>query len=441
MFINTGIATSPGTTTTKPGTINPVIKSLTANPTSLSQPGQSISIQVDAYDPKGENLRYTWSATGGTLSATTGTLVSWKAPNVPATYTVLVLVTNDSGGTSAGNLNIQVNSDGTSSVSNSTITNSGSSSSNTTPSDSLDWAFVSPGITFDDAFFVSPSAGWVVGDTYGAGQVRHTTDGGRTWQNQDIGDRTFTSVHFVTPNLGWVGGQDGRLYKTTDAGATWTPQTFGATYWIKGIHFSDQSNGLLVTSGNTNGGVYITSDGGTSWRQISKGLYSVLFGSTDGTRIILDFDSRKMKRVKDGGISEIDLPVCEYISTAPDAPSRILAIGNKERDIYLSENSGVSWKSVSYQITNGSIYESTKWYGGALLSDSEAIGLTNKGLLDTTDSCANWNILARDVSNEAESTDGYWDNRKSRLRFFAFDRRHAWQTFGDNTRLLRIGSI
>lgn len=307
---------STGSSTNQSGVKNPVISGLTASPTSTSQPGQAISIQVSAYDPKGENLRYTWSATGGTLSSTTGTLITWKAPSAAGTYIVQVLVTNDSGGSATGTLNIQVNTSGNASVSQPVIDSGGSTNtgggSNQQPN--LAWAQVSPGISVYDCYFDTFTSGWVVGSY---GKVRHTTDAGETWTKKDIANSGDLHAVYYLPSsggtMGWVGGFRS-LYKTTNGGASWTKLSLGASidYYadVTGIFFKDASKGYVSARANGGeGGLYATSDGGASWTKVySDGSLGWLTGLADGTLfasyLISQFQNTSpTKRYKSGGMS------------------------------------------------------------------------------------------------------------------------------------------
>lgn len=125
------------------------------------------------------------------------------------------------------------------------------------------WAKVSTGISgINDFYFHDFNTGWVIGNN---GAIRHTKDGGATWETQDKGTKTLKAVNFINSNTGWVGGPSGLLYKTTDGGATWTVTDTGIpapfnSHDIKEISFADAQNGQLVMF-NT----YKTSDGGTTW--------------------------------------------------------------------------------------------------------------------------------------------------------------------------------
>jgi len=80
-----------------------------------------------------------------------------------------------------------------------------------------------------DVQFLDANIGWVVGEF---GKIFHTTDGGRSWAEQEqslLGDEvvdlldipTFFGVRFMDAQNGVVAGLDGKIARTTDGGATW----------------------------------------------------------------------------------------------------------------------------------------------------------------------------------------------------------------------------
>ncbi len=71
----------------------PSITSLTGSPVTLG-PNESAAVSVNATDPDGDALTYSWSApNGGTITGTTAN-VSWTAPSTPGTYDVTVIVSD-----------------------------------------------------------------------------------------------------------------------------------------------------------------------------------------------------------------------------------------------------------------------------------------------------------------------------------------------------------
>lgn len=116
--IKTQITNSVGATGGDSGSKNqaPTITAFTANPTNTTAPGQTVTFSIDAVDPDNDILKYTWTATGGTLSSTAGRVVSWTPPASAGTYTVQVAISDQKGGTAEGAQNIIVKGDGTAQV-------------------------------------------------------------------------------------------------------------------------------------------------------------------------------------------------------------------------------------------------------------------------------------------------------------------------------------
>ena len=71
----------------------PVISSLAIVTEGEINPGATAQIECNATDPDDDELSYTWSANGGTISGS-GATVSWQAPTLTGTYTVTIEVSD-----------------------------------------------------------------------------------------------------------------------------------------------------------------------------------------------------------------------------------------------------------------------------------------------------------------------------------------------------------
>jgi photosystem II stability/assembly factor-like uncharacterized protein len=127
---------------------------------------------------------------------------------------------------------------------------------------------------------------WVSGH---GGSWGRTTDGGRTWRvsvMRGADSLEFRDVHAASATTAWLlaagPGERSRIYRTTDAGATWTeqwvnhePQGFYdcMDFWDerRGFVYGDAVDGSLR--------VLVTSDGGSSWSLVpSSSLPAALPG-------------------------------------------------------------------------------------------------------------------------------------------------------------------
>lgn len=106
-----------------------------------------------------------------------------------------------------------------------------------------------------------------------------STDGGNTWSKGLISSaptsHEVSNISAIDGNTAWVAmfnetaGSGGGVYKTTDGGTTWVRQNtaiYNSSSFPNVVHFWDANTGF--TMGDPNGGyfeIYTTTDGGTTW--------------------------------------------------------------------------------------------------------------------------------------------------------------------------------
>ncbi len=144
------------------------------------------------------------------------------------------------------------------------------------------WDTVGPAVSWTtldniDMWFNGPTSGWVAGGS----TLLHTSDG-QSWSNVNTYFFTYLSaVSFPTDSVGYVvkafytaGSRDTSLvYKTTDAGHTWTPSA-GFHYTLySSLFFVSPSEGWVggdnVDYNNLlqGGAIWHTTNGGASWTE------------------------------------------------------------------------------------------------------------------------------------------------------------------------------
>jgi photosystem II stability/assembly factor-like uncharacterized protein len=112
------------------------------------------------------------------------------------------------------------------------------------------------GISYGD-----PDHVWLVGEF---GIVLASSDGGRTWQQQQTPvESTLFGVHFLDAKRGWVVGVDSVILDTDDGGATWrlshAPIAARSLYDV----FVRDHQGWIVGDSGT---VLQSGDGGATWK-------------------------------------------------------------------------------------------------------------------------------------------------------------------------------
>jgi photosystem II stability/assembly factor-like uncharacterized protein len=211
--------------------------------------GEVVSLPVSATDADGDTLAY--SATdlppGLAIDPASGVIGGTLAANSRGVYSVVVTVT-----------------DGASTV-----------------SATFEWTVLAllPSIWGTQASgtpkhmrsidFIDRLQGWAGGDGAGGGevgQVRKTVDGGVTWtQVFSVTNADVRGLDFVDAQHGWIGGGFGRVWATTNGGASWSPQTLpdsATSHAVHHVQFADPSHGWVTGNG---GRVYGTSNGGATW--------------------------------------------------------------------------------------------------------------------------------------------------------------------------------
>jgi photosystem II stability/assembly factor-like uncharacterized protein len=220
------------------------------------------------------------------------------------------------------------------------------------------WGAVLHGVDFADNL-----NGWTGGEAGTGGILFHTTDGGRTWQQQfdgsgqrifavevlspntviivgggtqftiarrstdagktwitmpvSLNDAMFLDVFFLDARTGWIVGSQGGIAKTTDGGDTWTVQPAPSNWGLKRVHFADPNNGW---TGGYYGMLEHTSNSGATWTQQNPVLpdYTHVLGvaAVNSTTAWISgygggAQSRPyVKRTTDGGATWVqDMPV------------------------------------------------------------------------------------------------------------------------------------
>jgi photosystem II stability/assembly factor-like uncharacterized protein len=205
------------------------------------------------------------------------------------------------------------------------------------------------------------------------GNLGKSTDGGRSFSNSTIGINLNEPTNWSTPvimdpnssNVLYYGTD--RIYRTIDSASSWQVISSDLTDGIPGTRLGTvttiavaPSNSNVVYAGTDDSHVWVTSDYGTTWTDVSgplpyRWVTRVVVDPKDENIVYVAFSGLKWKdpqphvfRSSDMGQGWTDIS-----SNLPDAPVNAFAVDYNDQSIlylgndvgmYVSFNTGVSWE-------------------------------------------------------------------------------------------------
>ncbi|MDP3148856.1 MAG: YCF48-related protein [Ignavibacteria bacterium] len=206
--------------------------------------------------------------------------------------------------------------------------------------------------TISSIYFINATTGWIAGDLL----IARTTDGS-TWISAGSITGKHYNIHFIDANNGFSIGQYGTFFKSTNGGETWTKKTFPSTsVSLYGAFFKDVNTGIVVCgqwnpNGSNKGYIYRTTNGGTSWTEISAGLFEQLNGVAfiDANTGIAVGDVGRIMKTTNGGLnwSSISSGFTSYINSSHFIDSNtgyiVGGVGDYDGVVYKTTDGGTTW--------------------------------------------------------------------------------------------------
>lgn len=340
----------------------------------------------------------------------------------------------------------------------------------------LAWQFIPNWIDFTSA-----RHGWLsVGNGIAPGSkstLLETSDGGRSWfparsrpsraHNPMRGvwrlchSRGLWSVppSFWTPSDGYAvcgeqarGGAQGFqhkwLFETSDGGRTWveraSPRNLPLDFFIRELVFFDRKHGVMLSDNHDTSYIYVTDDGGQSWRNsFYPGAGAIdwswpdrrdgyLAVKDDGVYLTHDF-GRTWRRV-----FPAPEPIGPISYASPESAVGVIAPSGREgrdyRAVFRTSDGGLSWKQ-SGQIPSGIVSRLIR------LSPTELLAVTGNGpfsLRGSDDDGRHWRKLAMpkigegigvagDLSISFAGPDGYLVDPGSGTLYESRDSGSSWR--------------
>ncbi len=224
--------------------------------------------------------------------------------------------------------------------------------------------------------------------TTNAGYIVRTTNSGASWLKNEnmLSDLPLYSIAKLEPQKYIAVGESNSIFKSIDAGATWTEIPAGFKQIARYVSFSSPTKGVVVAD---SGLVYKTTDGGTSWTPISTGytqtphrvrFYSESLG-------LISADSGIVLRTTDGGstwnqaITNTHLPIndLQFINE-----NEVVALGRYfTSNGFKSEDGGQTWRQLYIDSTKNykrvALFNDTLAY---MVGDDRSAFMTKVGFCD-----------------------------------------------------------
>lgn len=287
-------------------------------------------------------------------------------------------------------------------------------------------------------YFPDSSTGYLLLDD---GNVFRTANAGQSWTRKTAvpttkatgGQATPNDIVFTAGDTGFVVTSGGQIYRTTDGGGSWTLLTTSGAA-INGIFFVDANNGFAVGDSSL---VLKTVDGGATWTPKDTG-----FGGLGLTHIrcadalaclISDSAGDRLLRTIDGGDtwSSVSPSTKPVYAAAFASATRAVAAGQTGATV-ISDGGGANWSTVGGDI--GGTYKRLR---ASSPTTAYAVGVGGV-LARTTNAGESWSTLGvstaadvRDVSFPTDAVGFALDSTGSVLK--TFDSGASWQVLNTGT--------
>ena len=153
-----------------------------------------------------------------------------------------------------------------------------------------------------DGYFycVATSPGGVILAGNDVGRVLHSTDYGKTWSRDSVGNDPVFSVADGKDGYLYAGTFQKGTYRSSDGGKTWLQRISGLSNMIVRTLLIRQGGVLLA---GTDGGLFKTTDRGEVWTPVTTGLFSLRSMLPIGANWIVAAGWRGLALSTDGGTS------------------------------------------------------------------------------------------------------------------------------------------
>jgi hypothetical protein len=184
----------------------------------------------------------------------------------------------------------------------------------------------------------------------------------------------------------FAGTSTGGIFISTNNGTSWTEVNTGLTNKPSVQAFAIKDN--LIFAGTVNGGIFISTNNGATWAAANTGLTKNIIWSlvVSGTTVFAGAMKGGVFRSTNNGNNWIavnnGIPDTASVTSFAVNGNKIFA-GTESFGVYLSDDNGTSWSAVDSGLTNTSVYALS-------VSDTNIFAGTFSGVFLSTNNGASW---------------------------------------------------
>lgn len=204
-------------------------------------------------------------------------------------------------------------------------------------------------------------------------EVAYSDDSGATWTNVNVGSTNGQfaphngSLFALDRNNIWLGTDDGYVYKSEDAGESWSAQEQGiiTTSEVNAIAFIDENKGMFGANSNV---IARTSDGGQTWSAVTApsaqagiNIFSIEpsasnrwwigYETTGELWYTEDFGDSFSQRTYDNGSSQVSIPRIDFVTELHGffVANTVAPLGT----VYHTVDGGYTWQPLTTTTNSG----------------------------------------------------------------------------------------
>ncbi len=182
-------------------------------------------------------------------------------------------------------------------------------------------------------------------------RLSKSSDAGANWVYADLPEGFGGGLVFDPKNpSAMYAAANGGIYQTTDGGSSWTLVNANLTSReMRPLAVDPQDSNVLYAGGNRGNGILKSADGGKSWITVNTGLKATQVSSLaidpQNSYTICSTIDGAVRRSTDGGTTwdVIDAPEITSFAFDPQNSSRVYGLGYFRNRLFKSTDHGASW--------------------------------------------------------------------------------------------------